>query len=63
MNVEEIMQEVQEEAEAYVAKIQALQDKMPAGFYFEVPRIEVYRPLGAGPQFVLMGIDIERKAL
>lgn len=63
MNIEEIILEVQKETEAYVAKIQALQDKMPKGFYFQVPRIEVYTPLGSRPWFALKGIDIERKTL
>lgn len=63
MNIEEIIQEVQKETEAYVVKIQALQDKMPTGFYFQVPKIEVYTPLGSGPLFFLESIDIERKIL
>lgn len=61
MNIEEIISEVQKETEAYMAKLQALQDKMPAGFYFHVPEIEVYTPLGSRPRFALMGIDIERE--
>lgn len=63
MNVEEIIREVQEETEAYLAKLQALQYKMPAGFYFQVPKIEIYTPLGSEPLFILEGIDIERKIL
>lgn len=63
MTIEEIIQEVEKETEAYLAKIQELQDKMPAGFYFQVPKIEVYTPLGSGPVFFLESIDIERQIL
>ena len=61
MRIEEIIQEVEEETKAYIAKIQALQDKMPPGFYFQAPEIETRYPWGLKPVFVLLGISIERK--
>lgn len=62
MSIEEIILEVQKETEAYLAKIQALQDKMPSGFYFQVPEIAAHHPLGYKPLFVLRGIDIVKEA-
>lgn len=59
-SIEDIIGEVQKEAQEYAAKLQRLQQQMPLGYCFKVPEIELWEVAGAKPHFSLVRIDIVR---